>query len=167
MVNDLIDKQSVVFVFGIFNLKVVDVLDIIGVIEEVDFCCMVFFWYSVEDDLGIFVIDCCKYCLRFRDWLLKDVCMKIYLLYGFFINDILVVFFEGFLINIECKIQFFFFIKSGGYNVRVVGSLDVENFFGIFQDIDLKGIGVFRLDDILSVLVVVVEFIDLKLDLNR
>lgn len=59
MVNDLIDKQSVAFALGTFNLKVADALDTIGATEEADFCPMVFFWYSVEDDPGIPAIDRC------------------------------------------------------------------------------------------------------------
>lgn len=167
MVNDLIDKQSVAFALGTFNLKVADALDTIGATEEADFCRMVFFWYSAEDDPGIPAIDRCKYRLRFRDWLLKDVCMKTYPPYGSFINDIPVVLFEGLLTNIERKIQLFPFTKSGGYNVRAVGSLDAENFFGTFQDIDPKGTGVFRPDDIPSALAVAAELIDSKLDPNR
>ncbi|XP_062608960.1 uncharacterized protein LOC134270730 [Saccostrea cucullata] len=63
--------------------------------------------------------------------------------------------------------QLFPFTKSGSYNVRAVGSLDVENFFGSFQDIDPKGTGVFRPDDIPSALAVAAELIDSKLDPNR
>lgn len=167
MVNDLIDKQSVAFALGTFNLKVADALDTIGATEEADFCRMVFFWYSAEDDQGIPAIDRCKYRLRFRDWLLKDVCMKTYPPYGSFINDIPVVLFEGLLTNIERKIQLFPFTKSGGYNVRAVGSLDAEIFFGTFQVIDPKGTGVFRPDDIPRALAVAAELIDSKLDPNR
>lgn len=43
MVNDLIDKQSVAFALGTFNLKVADALDTIGATEEADFCRIVFF----------------------------------------------------------------------------------------------------------------------------
>lgn len=93
--------------------------------------------------------------------------MKTYPPYGSFINDIAVVLFKGLLTNIERKIQLFPFTKSGSYNNRDVGSLDAENFFRTLQDIDPKGTGVFRPDDIPSVLAVAEELIDSNLDPNR
>jgi len=51
--------------------------------------------------------------------------------------------------------------------VRAVSSLDIENFFGSFQDIDPRGSGVLRPDDIPSAISVAVELLDAKLNPNR
>jgi hypothetical protein len=167
MVNDLVDKQSVAFARGTFNMKVAEALDSIGATEEACFCRLVYNWYRAEDDPGISAIDRCTLRVDFRDWLLKDVSFETFPPQGSFINGIPMVLFEGLLTNIERKIQLFPFTKSGRYNVRAVGSLDVENFFGTFQDIDPKGTGVFRPDDIPSALAVAAELIDSKLDPHR
>ena len=54
--------------------------------------------------------------------------------------------------NIERRIQLFTFVKKGAYHVRALGSLEAENIFGEFQDLDPKSRGVIRPDDIPSAL---------------
>lgn len=51
--------------------------------------------------------------------------------------------------------------------MRAVSSLDIENFFGSFQDIDPRASGVLRPDDIPSSISVAVELLDAKLNPNR
>lgn len=53
------------------------------------------------------------------------------------------------------------------YNVRCVGSLDVENFFGGFQDYDPWGTGVLRPDSIPTAISVAAELQEARLDPNR
>ena len=167
MVNDLIDKQSAAFARATFSTKVSNALMNIGAVEEARFCILVNDWYKAEDDPGISALDRCRYRLAFRDWLLQDVRFHTFPPHGSFIRGIPIVLFEGLLTNIERKIQLFTFTKTGSYNVRAVGSLDIENFFGTFQDIDPKGTGVIRPDDIPAALSVAAELIDVKFDPNR
>jgi hypothetical protein len=124
-------------------------------------------WYKAEDDPGIPALDRCRYRLAFRDWLLQDVTFHSFPPYGSYIRGIPTVLFEGLLTNIERKMQLFTFTKTNSYNVRAVGSLDIENFFGTFQDIDPKGTGVIRPDDIPAALNAATELIDVKSDPNR
>ena len=70
--------------------------------------------------------------------------------------------YEGLLTNIERKIQLFQFVKRGCYNVRAVGSLNIENFFGTFQELDPRGSGVLTLQDIPSAISVAIELLDAK-----
>jgi hypothetical protein len=77
------------------------------------------------------------------------------------------VLYEGLLTNIERKIQLFPFTKQGSYNVRAIGSLDIENFFGTFQDLDPRGTGVLTPSDIPTALSVAIELLDAKLNPNR
>jgi hypothetical protein len=74
------------------------------------------------------------------------------------------VLYEGLLTNIERKIQLFPFTKQGSYNVRAIGSLDIENFFGTFQDLDPRGTGVLTPSDIPTALSVAIELLDAKLN---
>ncbi|KAL5013638.1 hypothetical protein ScPMuIL_007908 [Solemya velum] len=53
------------------------------------------------------------------------------------------------------------------YSVRCVGSLDVENFFGGFQDYDPWGTGVLRPDSIPTAISVAAELQEARLDPNR
>jgi hypothetical protein len=87
--------------------------------------------------------------------------------YGAYIKDIPIVLYEGLLTNIERKIQLFPFTKQGSYNVRAIGSLDIENFFGTFQDLDPRGTGVLTPSDIPTALSVAIELLDAKLNPNR
>ena len=45
-------------------------------------------------------------------------------------------------------IPLFSFVRNQANNVRALGSLEAENLFGEFQDLDLKGVGALRPDDI-------------------
>lgn len=58
------------------------------------------------------------------------------------------IMFEGLLTNIERRIQIIPFVKSGACNPRALRSLEAENFFGEFQELDPEGSGVIRPDDI-------------------
>lgn len=148
MVCDLIDKQNAAFAQATFNTKVYEALIEIGAKDEAEVCMLIHNWYRAEDESGISALDRCRYRLAFRDWLLKDVVFSKFPPHGAYARDIPIVLFDGLLTNIERKIQFFRFTKTGSYNVRAVGSLDIDNFFGTFQDIDPKGTGVIRPDDI-------------------
>ncbi|KAJ8303731.1 hypothetical protein KUTeg_018654 [Tegillarca granosa] len=78
-----------------------------------------------------------------------------------------IVMYEGLMTNIERRIQIYPFIKQGTYNVRAMGSLEVENLFGEFQDLDPKGAGIMRPDDIPTALSKVCELINARQDPNR
>ena len=56
--------------------------------------------------------------------------------------------FQGRITNIDRRIQLFPYVKSGKYNVRSLGSLNGEIFFGEFQDLDPKRAGVIRGDEV-------------------
>jgi hypothetical protein len=167
MVNDLIDKQSADFALATFSERVSSALEGIGARQEASFCRLIDNWYKAEDEPGISALDRCKYRLALKNWVLEGVSFSEFPPPCAYIKNIPIVLFEGLLTNIERKIQLYTFAKSGTYNVRSVGSLDIENFFGTFQDIDPKGTGVLRPDDIPMALSVAAELMDAKLDANR
>ena len=75
--------------------------------------------------------------------------------------------FEGLMTNIERRIQLFAFVEKGSYNVRALGSLKAENIFGEFQDLDPKGSGVIRPDDIPSALSTACKLLYTRMDKQR
>ncbi|KAK3085103.1 hypothetical protein FSP39_024263 [Pinctada imbricata] len=167
MVNDLIDKQNIAFACATFSEQVADALESIGEYSTAEFCRLIDMWYRADDDPGLSALDRCKYRLQLKEWLLDGISFYEFPPPGAYIKGIPVVLFEGLLTNIQRKIQLYAFYKSGTYNVRSVGSLDIENFFGTFQDLDPKGTGVLRPDDIPAAISVSVELLDGKLDPNR
>ena len=56
--------------------------------------------------------------------------------------------YEGLPTNIDRCVQLSSFAASGEFYVRTLGSLDSENFFGTFQDVDPKGQGVLMPGDV-------------------
>ncbi|KAK3107543.1 hypothetical protein FSP39_016995 [Pinctada imbricata] len=147
-VEDLVDKQSDAIAKTTFSTEVQSVMEQLGYKNEADFCRLVRNFYEAEDDPGINALQRCLRRLEFRDWLLKDVNFGKFPPFGSHILGLPQVMFQGFLTNIERRIQIFPFIKSGCYNVRSLGSLEAENFFGEFQDLDPKGSGVIKAEEI-------------------
>ncbi|WAR25407.1 hypothetical protein MAR_011111, partial [Mya arenaria] len=109
-------------------------------------------FYEAEDEPGLSVHERYRRRIAFRTWLLESVNFCQFPTYGSYIRGIPNVMFHGFLTNIERRLQLFPFVKSGRYNVRAIGSLEAENLFGQFQDLDPEGSGVMKAEDILTAL---------------
>ena len=77
------------------------------------------------------------------------------------------VMFEGLMTNIDRRIQLFSFVRNQAYNVRALGSLEAENLFGEFQDLDPKGVGVLRPDDIPIAISTACELLSVKMDAKK
>jgi hypothetical protein len=78
----------------------------------------------------------------------KGFHLRTFLHTGPHIRGVANIMFQCYLTNIDRRIQLFPLVKSGKFNVRSLGSLEAENFFGEFQDLDPKGSGVIKADDI-------------------
>ena len=167
MTIDLIDKQNVEFAKATFSSKVVKALKNVGAKNEANFCSLVFNWYIADDEPGIPVDTCIRFRLALRDWLLDGVDISKFPPDGSYIKDLPIVLYEGLLTNIERKIQLFQFAKRGCYNVRAVGRLNIENFFGTFQELDPRGSGDLTLQDIPSTISVAIELLDAKFNPDR
>jgi hypothetical protein len=74
--------------------------------------------------------------------------------------------FEGLMTNIDRRNQLFSFVRNQAYNVRALGSLEAENLFGEFQDIDPKGVGVLRPDDIPIAMSTACELLSVRMPSN-
>ena len=105
-------------------------------------------WYEAEDEPSISVMDRVHRRLDLKEWLLRDVDMTSFPPPGSHVKDIPIVMFEGLLTGIDRRLQMFPFLKNERYNVRAVSSLNAENFFSGFQDIDPRGQGILTPKDI-------------------
>ena len=162
----MLDKQSVAFAVTTFSEKVQKALEEIGAKNEAHFCRLIREWFIAEDEPGISAAQRTRYRLNLRKWLLNQLSM-VFPPPGSFIRDIPIVLYEGLLTGIERRIQLYPFTKSGTYNVRSIGSLDIENFFGGLQDLDPRGTGVLRPDDIATAIGVAAELTDAKMNPDR
>ena len=82
-------------------------------------------------------------------------------------SDIPVVLFEGLVTNCERKIKLYGFVKRGCYNARTISGLDSENFFSDFQELDPKGTGTIRPEDIPRTIGTAVEIIHARINPER
>ena len=167
LVEDLVDRQSNAYAQKTFSLNVENVMRENGDETEANFCRMLREWYEAEDEPGIPSEERCRRRLELRAWLLSNIKIGSFPPPGSHINGIPLVMFEGLLTNIERRIQLFPFVKKGSYNVRALGSLENENFFGDFQDLDPSGSGVIRPDDVSAAISTACELSESRLDPNR
>lgn len=118
--------------------------------KEAAFCRIMREFHESEDSPGIPAIERCRRRLVLRNWLLDGVSVLSFPPYGTHIRGVPNIMFQGYLTNIDRRIQIYPYVKSGRFNVRSLGSLEAENFFGEFQDLDSKGSGVIKAEDIPS-----------------
>ena len=146
-VEDLIDKQSDAIERETFSKEVENFMKN-KYPREAKLCRLMREFYEAEDDPGITVYDRSARRLALRDWLLHGVNFCQFPPYGSHINGIPNIMFQGFLTNIDRRLRRFPYVKCGSYNVRSLGSLEAENLFGQFQDLDPKGTGVVKAEEV-------------------
>ena len=86
---------------------------------------------------------------------------------GMHVAGMPVVMFEGILTNIDRRIQLYAVTPNNTYNVQAPTSLDAENLFCHFRDLDPKLTGVLMADDIPSALETASYVMQMKLNLER
>ena len=166
-VEDLVDKQSDSIARETFSKDVELCMKRKGYVMESEFCKLIREFYEAEDDPGLSAIERYQRRINFRKWLLQSVQFNKFPPYGTHIRSIPHIMFQGLLTNIDRRIQLFPYVKSGRYNVRSLGSLEVENFFGEFQDIDPKGSGVIKASEIPSALETACQMLKTRLNPDR
>ena len=167
LVRDLVDKQSVAYAVQTFAETVEKALLDVGGVNEASLCSIIRNWYRAEDEPGVSAYERCMSRLELREWLLEGINFSKFPPSGASVKDIPIVLYEGLLTGIERRFQLYPFTKTGTYNLRSVGSLDIENFFGSFQDLDRRGTGVLRPDDIPAAIGVAVELMETRMNPDR
>jgi hypothetical protein len=166
-VEDLVDKQSDAIAKETFSIDVERAMRRLSYVKEAQFCKVIREFYEAEDEPGIEATERCQRRLNLREWLLEGVNFCCFPPYGSHIRGVPNIMFQCFLTNIDRRIQLFPYVKSGIYNVRSLGSLEIENFFGEFQDLDPKGSGVIKAEEIPSALESASQLISTRLMPNR
>ena len=164
LVEDLVDRQSDTFAQATFSEPVEEEMIKNNFQEEAKLCRLIREWYSADDSPGISSIQRCLYRLNMRDWLLDGVQFNRFPPPGSHIRGVPMVMFEGLMTNIDRRLQLFSYVKKGSYNVRSLGSLEAENLFGQFQDLDPKGTGVIRPDDVPNAISTACELLCYRMD---
>ena len=120
-----------------------------------------------EDEPGIDVTQ--RYCMRMRmrKLLLQTVNLAEFPPAGMHVAGMPIVMFEGILTNIDRRIQLYAVTPNNTYNVRAPTSLDAENLFCHFRDLDPKSTGVLMVDDIPSALETASYVMQMKLNPER
>lgn len=86
--------------------------------------------------------------MRLRHLLLQSINLSEFPPPGSYVAGMPVVMFEVILTNIDRRTQLYAVTPKNMYNVRTPTSLDAENLFSQFRDIDPKSTGVLMTDDI-------------------
>ena len=165
MVEDLVDKQRNSFAQTTFCLDVENTMRDLGFVKEAEFCGLIRNWYNSVDEPAIPVMDRLTGLLNLRSWLLELIKIGHFPPPGSHIKGFPSTLWEGYIVSIERMLVLWGMIKS--YNVRSVGTLDVENFFGSFQDIDPKGIGVLQPNDIPQAMATACDLIRMRFNPKR
>ena len=166
LIVECVDKQSVAFAKSVFARDVQEVMKRSGFSKEANFCKLIFEWFEAEDVAGIPAYDRVQRRLDLRDWLLEGVDFGVFPPQSSYIRGIPIITYEALLAHLERKIQMYAF-TPGGYNARAIGTLEVEQFFGTFRDIDPAGIGTPRPDDIPRMMTRVADITNCRMDPER
>ena len=167
LITDCVDKQSVPYACKVFAKDVENYMIKSNDLKEAEFTKLIREWFEAEDERGLTAVERCKRRLALREWLLRGVRFDEYPPHGMYIKGFPSVTFEALLTHIERKLQLFQYAPGKRYNVRSIGSQEVESFFSTLRDLDPNGHGTMKPDDIPHIMRVAMELDDAKLDPNR
>ena len=148
MVKYLIDRQSNAIAQAVFSEKVEDGMKRKGWFREAEFCQRIREWYKAEDEAEISAIDRHTARMEMRKLLLSPANLAKFPPPGSSVGRMTIVMFEGILTNIDRRTQLYALVPGETYNVRAPTSLDAENLFSEFQELDSRSSGTLMADDI-------------------
>ncbi|CAC5422641.1 unnamed protein product [Mytilus coruscus] len=166
LVEHLLDKQNVAFAIKTFSEEFEIAMKNAGYHTEANFCGLIRNWYRAQDEPGLSCYERHLYEQSLRQWLLEDVRFEIFPPPGRYVKDIPIVLYEGLLIHIDRRSQLYAF-TNGAYNARSIGTFDIENLFGAFQDWDAKGTGVLRADEVPEAMLTACDLYNTRLNEAR
>ena len=167
IVLECIDKQSVAFAKRVFGEDVEIYMDSHGFQSEARFIKLVRQWFEAEDDSGITSTDRCLRRLNLRYYLLHNVNFGKFPPQTQYIKGIPSVTYEALLVHIERKLQIYGHIPSRSYNVRSLGTQEVEQFFSTMRDLDPSGLGTPKPDDIPDMMATAAWLDNIRMDPSR
>ncbi|XP_052107174.1 uncharacterized protein LOC127739443 [Mytilus californianus] len=169
LVLDLIDKQNNAFALRTFGEDVENFMKSHNYEKEANLCNLIRNWYRAEDKAGIQALERVNLRLNLLNWLkiIGQKQLEHFPPPGKYISDIPAVLWEGLIITIERKLQLYPFCSGGSYNSRATGTLEVENLFQSFQELDPAGKGVLKPDDVPAALGTAIEVDNYRLNPDR
>lgn len=167
MVDDVVDRQSNAIAQVTFSEPVEHEMRKHGWEREANFCKTIRNWYRAEDEPGLDVMTRHNYRIKMRELLLGLVNLASFPPPGSHILGMPIIMFEGILTNIDRRIQLYQLIPSNSYNVRAPNTLDAENLFSEFKDIDPKSCGALMADDIPLAMESACYVMQMRLNPNR
>lgn len=133
IVKELRDKQSNAFAKTTFSQGTQKLLQEMGFHHEAEWCRLIRQWYNAIDDAGVPVDNRIEWLLDMREKLLGLLKVGHFPPPGAFVCDMPIAQFEGFLTNIDRRLQLYCMVRNETYNQRAISSLDSETFFSGFQ----------------------------------
>lgn len=133
IVKEFRDKQSNAFAKATFSQGTQKLLQEMGFHHEAEWCRLIRQWYNAIDDAGVPVDNRIEWLLDMREKLLGLLKVGHFPPPGAFVCDMPIAQFEGFLTNIDCRLQLYCMVRNEKYNQRAISSLDSETFFSGFQ----------------------------------
>ena len=167
MVKDMIDRQSNSIAQIVFGDKVEADMRSKGWMKEAEFCRRIRRWYAAEDEPGISARDRHKARMEMREMVLSAINLAKFPPPGLTIGGMTTVMFEGILTNIDRRTQLYALVPDNAYNVRAPTSLDAENLFSEFQELDPKSSGTLMADDIPAALETASYIMQMRLNPDR
>lgn len=140
-VDDLVDKQSDAIAGETFSVAVEERMNHLGFSSEANFCKIVREFYDAEDEPGLSPKERCERRLKLRECLLDGVNFYLFPPYGNYIRGIPYIMFQGFLTNIERRIQIAPYTKSGAYNFGHMAALRWTISLVNFKTLILRAMG--------------------------
>ena len=131
--KELRDRQSNSFAQRTFSASVEHEMRNNGDSAAAEWCRLLRNWYSSVDTAGISVDQRLTWMMDMRNYLLKFLHIGEFPPPTQYIADMPVVQYEGFLCNIDRRLQLYSMVQDGTYNHRALSTLDSENFFAAFQ----------------------------------
>ena len=166
-VIELRDRQRNSFAATTFSESVEKAMVQNGDTTEAYWCRLLRQWYEAMDEAGLTVSQRVEYMMEIRNHLLHFYRPGYFPPPGGDVAGLPIAQFEGIMSNVDRRLQLYALTEKGTYNQRSISSLDSETMFGTFQDIDPKGSGVLRADDIPTALGTAVCIFTHKLDPKR
>ena len=167
MVTDMIDRQSNSIAQIVFGTKVEAEMRRRGYNNEAQFCATIRQWYNAEDTPGLPATERHRARMDMRNMLLDSVNLATFPPPGSHIGGMPIIMFEGILTNIDRRIQLHALVPNHAYNVRAPNTLDAENLFSEFQELDPKSYGALIADDIPIAMETASFILQMRLDPNR
>ena len=167
IIVDALDKQSVAIAERVFSEKVEEKMIELGYESTAQFVHCIRNWYEAIDQPGLRSVERIRKLLDFKKWLIGDISFNSFPPPGRHVKGIPFVMWEGFLQNVDTRVQLYSICNNKTYNHRSLGTLAVESFFSDLTDIEPTKMGCPKAIHIPRLMASVTELNHYRHDPNR